>query len=65
MHQTRLMYGNFQRSGTIKNIERQEFKQRVKMNEYDVILVKQHKTNQKYGSAKVVADMQTVSVINK
>lgn len=35
------------------------------MDWYDVIMVKQHKTNQKYGSAKVVVDMQTIALINK
>ncbi|XP_011407389.2 PREDICTED: uncharacterized protein LOC105314736 [Amphimedon queenslandica] len=61
----RLMYGNYQRSGTVKNIEMEEYRNRIKSEEHDVILVKNHKTKDRYGSAKVVCKKETVEVIEK
>ncbi|XP_019862344.1 PREDICTED: uncharacterized protein LOC109590949 [Amphimedon queenslandica] len=59
------MYGNYQRSGTVKNIEMEEYRNRIKSEEHDVILVKNHKTKDRYGSAKVVCKKETVEVIEK
>ena len=59
------MYGNYQRSGTVKNIEIEEYRKRMTDEEHDVILVKNHKTKDRYGSAKVVVDKKTIEVIEK
>ena len=52
------MYGNYQRSGTVKNIEIEEYRKRMTDEERDVILVKNHKTKERYGSAKVVVELR-------
>lgn len=59
------MYGNYQRSGTVKNIEIDEYRNRIQGDDHDVILVKNHKTKDRYGSAKVVCNKQTIAVIDK
>lgn len=51
-----LLFCNFQRIGTIKNMTVSEFKSRTIGPEYDIVYVFCHKTAERHGSAKVVVE---------
>lgn len=62
---SRIMYSNLQRSGTLANMTVEEYQRRVKGKEHEVVLVAQHKTADRRGSAKVVLEGKLIPILEK